>query len=72
MVWLDAAVAGCVSAWLDSGGSLDAGRVRILREGVAGLDHVLSVITVAEELRYCRRLRELAVLVLGGDSPLAG
>ncbi|MER7682155.1 hypothetical protein [Streptomyces sp. NPDC096934] len=72
MVWLDAAVAGCVSTWLSSGGSLDAGRMQILREGVADLDHVVRVITRAEELRYTRRLRELAVLIVGNEAPPAG
>lgn len=72
MVWLDAAVAGCVSTWLSSGGSPDAGSMQILREGVADLDHVVRVITRAEELRYTRRLRELAVLIVGDEAPPAG
>ncbi|MBB1259393.1 hypothetical protein [Streptomyces alkaliterrae] len=62
IVLLDAEVAGCVDTYLSNGGRLDAGRYRILREGVAGLDRALPHISDPEERRYCLRLRELATL----------
>jgi hypothetical protein len=62
MVLLDTAVAGCVSTWLNNGGSLDAERHRILYGCLTDLDRALPLITGAEEVRYCRRLRQMAVL----------
>ncbi len=62
IVLLDATIAGCVSTRQNNGGSLDAQRHRILRDCVADLDQVLALITEAEELRYLRRLRQLATL----------
>lgn len=62
IVLLDATIAGCVSTWQNSGGSLDAERHRMLRDCVADLDQVLPLISEAEEVRYCRRLRQLAAL----------
>ncbi|MFF5405217.1 hypothetical protein ACFY8K_18775 [Streptomyces misionensis] len=63
LVLLDATVAGCVSGWLDGGGSLDAERGRILRDAVRDLDRVLPEITGDDAPRYFRHLRRLAVLV---------
>ncbi|SFY49607.1 hypothetical protein [Streptomyces sp. F-1] len=63
LVLLDATVAGCVSGWLDGGGSLDAERGRILRDAVTDLDRVLPEIPGADGPRYFRHLRRLAVLV---------
>ncbi|CAK7283688.1 hypothetical protein [Streptomyces misionensis] len=63
LVLLDATVAGCVSGWLDGGGSLDAERGRILRDAVTDLGRVLPEITGADGSRYFRHLRRLAALV---------
>ncbi|MGZ0199955.1 hypothetical protein ACNFR7_07090 [Streptomyces sp. RM1] len=68
LVLLDATVAGCVSGWLDGGGSLDAGRGRILRDAVMDLDRVLPEITGADGSRYFRHLRRLAALVSAASS----
>ncbi|MFF4352542.1 hypothetical protein [Streptomyces sp. NPDC001530] len=68
MVLLDADIAGCVSTWQNNGGSLETERQRILRDCIADLDQVLPLLSEAEALRYCRRLRELAQLALGSGS----
>ncbi|WP_237281575.1 hypothetical protein [Streptomyces griseochromogenes] len=63
MVLLDASIAGCVSTWLNNGGTLDPERSRILQGSINDLDRVLLGITEAQELRYFQRLRQLAMLV---------
>ncbi|MER7345955.1 hypothetical protein ABT390_11225 [Streptomyces aurantiacus] len=62
LVMLDADVAGCVSTWRGNGGSLDARRHQVLYRRIAALEKVLPLLTDTEELRYFRRLRQLAVL----------
>ncbi|MEU2358390.1 hypothetical protein ABZ599_36360 [Streptomyces misionensis] len=63
LVLLDATVVGCVSGWLDGGGSLDAERGHILRDAVTDLDRVLPEITCADGSRSFRHLRRPAALV---------
>ncbi|MFI0734607.1 hypothetical protein ACH4S9_37300 [Streptomyces sp. NPDC021225] len=64
VVLLDATIAGCVSTWQNNGGSLDAGRHRILRDCIADLDRALPMIIDAEELGYCQRLHRMATSAL--------
>lgn len=63
MVLLDAGIAGCVSTWQKNGGVLDAERHRILRDCIADLDQILSLLNETDDLCYCQRLRQLAQLV---------
>ncbi|MET9395087.1 hypothetical protein ABZY20_32545 [Streptomyces sp. NPDC006624] len=63
LVLLDAAVAGCVSAWRNDGGALDGERHRVLRACIEDLDRVLPTLGEPEDRRYWKRLRRLAVLV---------
>ncbi|MFG2989167.1 hypothetical protein ACGFZK_07700 [Streptomyces sp. NPDC048257] len=63
MVELDFYTAGCVSAFLHNGGSLDAERHRILDDCIADLDQVLPLINEPDDLAYFQRLRRLAQLV---------
>ncbi|MFG2289728.1 hypothetical protein ACGFOU_27105 [Streptomyces sp. NPDC048595] len=72
MVLLDADTAGCVSVWLDNGGSLDAGRRGTLRDRLAELDRALPLLSAPGELRYCQRLRRLAQLVSDAGPQPAG
>ncbi|WP_329538055.1 hypothetical protein OG568_58330 (plasmid) [Streptomyces sp. NBC_01450] len=63
MVMLDADIAGCVSSWLNSGGSLDAARHRGLRNRIAHLDQILPLLNEADDPPYWQRLHRLAQLV---------
>ena len=66
MVLLDADIAGCVSAWRNGEGSLDAGRRRILRLCIADLNTVLPLLTDEDDHEYDEyfgRLHRLAALV---------
>jgi hypothetical protein len=63
IVMLDAQVAGCVSSWLSNGGSLDRRRRDALAACRDHLDRVIPELAGAEAI-YCRRLRDLGVLVL--------
>ncbi|MFD8546906.1 hypothetical protein [Streptomyces sp. NPDC059649] len=60
LVMLDADIAGCVTTWRNNGGSLDAKRLRTLRDCITELDQVLPLLIDAEELRYYKRLHRLA------------
>ncbi|GGV70696.1 hypothetical protein GCM10010277_81860 [Streptomyces longisporoflavus] len=62
VVMLDADIAGCVSTWHSSNGSLDARRHKILCQCITALDNVLPLLADPDELRYCRRLHQLALL----------
>ncbi|MFE6384974.1 hypothetical protein [Nocardiopsis dassonvillei] len=68
MILLDADVAGCVTTWQSNRGVLDDKRHRALLRCVTDLDKVLPLLTDAQEARYYRRLRDLAVMVLEHDS----
>ncbi|MFI6622318.1 hypothetical protein [Streptomyces sp. NPDC050528] len=68
MVLLDAHIAGCVSTWLDNGGSLDAKRLGILRGCIADLDQILPLLNESEDRRYYQRLHRLALVVSTADS----
>ncbi|MFF4590159.1 hypothetical protein [Streptomyces sp. NPDC001388] len=61
LVLLDVSIAGCVSVWQNNGGSLDAGRLRMLRACLTELDRALPLLTDAEGIRYFERLRRLAL-----------
>ncbi|MEU9500004.1 hypothetical protein [Streptomyces sp. NPDC048196] len=63
MVLLDANIAGCVSAWRNGEGSLDAERHRILRLCLADLNTVLPLLTGEDDHEYYGRLHRLAALV---------
>jgi hypothetical protein len=64
VVTLDATVAGCVSTWLENGGSLDD-RARTALSGCRDdLAQVLPELA-GEEAAYLARLRDLAALILG-------
>ncbi|MFI8876797.1 hypothetical protein [Streptomyces sp. NPDC055243] len=72
LVLLDAGIAGCASTWRNAGGSLDATRQRILRDCLRDLERVLPLLVEPDEVRYCQRLRRLAVLTSGhGPQPTA-
>jgi hypothetical protein len=63
-VWLlDLYTAGCVLAWLDNGGTLDAENGLILQSCIEDLDRVIPEINDPAGAQYCQRLRQLAVLV---------
>ncbi|BDM74171.1 hypothetical protein HEK616_76580 (plasmid) [Streptomyces nigrescens] len=63
MVLLDADIAGCVSAWRNGDGSLDAERHRILRRCIADLNTILPLLTDEDDHRYYARLHRLAALL---------
>jgi hypothetical protein len=63
MVTLDADVAGCVSVWLSNGGGIDRRRWDILAARTRQLELVVLQLT-EQEATYCRRLLDMAVLVL--------
>ncbi|MCZ1007901.1 hypothetical protein [Streptomyces lydicus] len=63
LVLLDAEIAGCVLTWLNNGGTLDPERTRVLRSRIEDLDRVLPQIPGSAGVRYCQRLRRLALLV---------
>ncbi|MBM2620641.1 hypothetical protein JIG36_34590 [Actinoplanes sp. LDG1-06] len=66
MVLLDADVAGCVTTWLDNGGTLDERRWDTLATCELHLERVLPELSGAEAA-YFQRLHDMAVLVL--ESP---
>ncbi|WP_327128291.1 hypothetical protein [Streptomyces sp. NBC_01727] len=70
MVPLDLDIAMNVSSWLDHGDSFHAERRRVLSKCLADIDQVLPLITEAEELSYCQRLRQMAQLLFeAGPQP---
>ena len=64
LVLLDADIAGCVSTFLASGGTLDAQRQNILRDLEAEAERVVVVLKEVPERNYYVRLAKLAHLVL--------
>ncbi|MBV1856420.1 hypothetical protein [Catellatospora tritici] len=63
MVMLDADVAGCVSTWLNRGGTIDGGRWNVLSACEQELLRVVPEL-IDDEAAYYRRLLEMTVLVL--------
>lgn len=59
IVLLDASIAGCISTWLNNGGTLGPEHSRILQGCIRDLDRVLPEITEVRELHYCQRLLAL-------------
>lgn len=68
MVMVDADIAGCVVTWLDSSSDLDAWRVGVLRECLAGLARALPALGDPQEVEYFSALRDLAAAVLREQS----
>lgn len=64
MVMVDADIAGCVQAWLDSSANLDAARIGILRTCRDDVERVLAILTDPLERDYYARLWEVANAVL--------
>ncbi|MFD9542294.1 hypothetical protein [Streptomyces sp. NPDC060022] len=69
MVLLDADIAGCVSVWLNNGGALDTERLSILRDCIAALEQILSLLNEPAGLRYYQRLHQLALSVSTAEAP---
>ncbi|MFC8539100.1 hypothetical protein ACFUJY_34975 [Streptomyces sp. NPDC057249] len=63
MVLLDAGTAGCVSMWINNGGTLDPQSRRILRTCVEDLERVISQIGSPSGRRYYQRLHQLALRI---------
>ncbi|WP_069162815.1 hypothetical protein [Nocardia altamirensis] len=68
---LDLEIAGCVSTWLDNGGSLDWKRREILRHRITRLEEILPLLAGAE-LRYFEHLYQVAVLAARLDDSSDG
>lgn len=63
-VWLlDLYTAGCVLAWLNNDGTLDAENERILLSCIEDLDRAIPGIKDPAGAQYLQRLHQLAVLV---------
>ena len=71
MVTLDADVAGCVGVWLLRAGSLDESRCAVIAARRDELALVLASL-VGDEAVYCRRLYDMAMLILQADIPPSG
>lgn len=67
MVMLDADIAGCVQAWLDSSSDFDTMRRDVLRGCLADLGRVQPRLSDPEEADYYASLRELATSVLSAQ-----
>jgi hypothetical protein len=61
---LDADVAGCVSTWIGTNGSLDSGRKDVLTASICELDRAFPLIPDGPSREYFERLRTLAETVL--------
>ncbi|MEV6056995.1 hypothetical protein [Streptomyces sp. NPDC052107] len=71
LVMLDADIAGCVTTWRNNGGFLDVERLRILRDCITEFDKVLPLLVDTEELRYYKRLHQLATITSQIDPRLS-
>lgn len=63
MVTLDSDVAGCVSVWLENGGTIDDRRWDVLASCERRLELVVPELAGYEAV-YCRRLLDLTMLIL--------
>ncbi|NEB42618.1 hypothetical protein G3I54_37905 [Streptomyces sp. SID14515] len=60
---LDSDIAGCVTSWLDNGGSLDAWRLGILDRKLSELEQVLPELGEADQPRRWRLWHEMVRLI---------
>ncbi|CAM5669291.1 hypothetical protein SBADM41S_06634 [Streptomyces badius] len=67
LVLLDADTAGCVSAWLSGGGSLDDWRRRVLHRRITDFDRILPMLGATDDAPYWQRLYRLSCLVARAD-----
>ncbi|WP_435192203.1 hypothetical protein [Streptomyces sp. bgisy126] len=67
LVLVDADIAGCVHTWLDTAGTLDEWRYRILHWRRSQLEQILPALKPTDDPSYWARLSQMTELVARTD-----